>query len=42
MCEAMSCYLREEGRAIVSEEKEAEGKNAIVFIQVINLLFKWF
>ncbi|XP_065644122.1 cullin-3 isoform X2 [Hydra vulgaris] len=33
MCEAMSIYLREEGRAIVSEEKEAEGKNAIIFIQ---------
>lgn len=32
MCDAMSVYLREQGRAIVSEEDEAEGKNAITFI----------
>jgi len=33
MCDAMSKYLREQGRAIVSEEEESEGKNAVVFIQ---------
>ena len=34
MCDAMSKYLREQGRAIVSEDEESEGKNAVVFIQV--------
>lgn len=33
MCDAMSKYLREQGRAIVSEDEESEGKNAVVFIQ---------
>jgi len=32
MCDAMSVYLREQGRAIVSEEEEEQGKNAITFI----------
>ena len=40
MCDAMSVYLREQGRAIVSEDEEAEGRNAITFIQVIVLLKK--
>ena len=34
MCDAMSTYLREQGTAIVKEEEESEGKNAIGFIQV--------
>ena len=34
MCDAMSIYLREQGTAIVKEEEESEGKNAIGFIQV--------
>ena len=34
MCASMSKYLREQGRAIVSEEEESEGKNAVIFIQV--------
>jgi len=33
MCASMSKYLREQGRAIVSEEEESEGKNAVIFIQ---------
>lgn len=33
MCEAMSVYLREQGKAIVAEDEESEGKNAITFIQ---------
>lgn len=37
MCDAMSIYLREQGRAIVKEDEESEGKNAITFIQVFNL-----
>jgi len=36
MCDAMSQYLREQGKAIVSEDEESEGKNAIVFIQVCS------
>jgi len=33
MCDAMSGYLREQGKAIVKEDEEVEGKNAIAFIQ---------
>ena len=33
ICEAMSCYLREQGKAIVSDDEDGE-KNAINFIQV--------
>lgn len=32
MCDAMSKYLREQGKAIVSEDEESEGKNSVVFI----------
>ena len=32
MCECISTYLREQGRALVSEEEA--GTNAIVYIQV--------
>lgn len=33
MCECISVYLREQGKAIVSEEGE-DSKNAITFVQV--------
>lgn len=33
MCAAMSKYLREQGKAVVSEEEGSEGKNAVIFIQ---------
>lgn len=33
MCDCISVYLREQGKAIVSEEGE-DGKNAITYIQV--------
>jgi len=33
MCDAMSLYLREQGKSIVMEEGGAEGKNAIHFVQ---------
>ena len=33
ICDAMSCYLREQGKAIVSDDEDGE-KNAINFIQV--------
>lgn len=32
MCECMSSYLREQGKALVSEE--GEGKNPVDYIQV--------
>lgn len=32
MCECMSAYLREQGKALVSEE--GEGKNPVDYIQV--------
>lgn len=34
MCECMSTYLREQGKALVSEE--GEGKNPVDYIQVIK------
>lgn len=40
MCECMSSYLREQGKALVSEE--GEGKNPVDYIQVVkyfNFLF---
>lgn len=33
MCECMSSYLREQGKALVSEE--GEGKNPVDYIQVV-------
>ena len=38
MCDCISGYLREQGKALVSEEEE--GKNAITFVQVIYF-FLW-
>lgn len=35
MCDCISVYLREQGKAIVSEEGE-DGKNAITYVQVLN------
>lgn len=35
MCECMSSYLREQGKALVSEE--GEGKNPVDYIQVRQL-----
>lgn len=35
MCECMSSYLREQGKALVSEE--GEGKNPVDYIQVRSL-----
>ena len=37
ICDAMSCYLREQGKAIVSDEEDGE-KNAINYIQVFVVL----
>ena len=37
ICDAMSCYLREQGKAIVSDEEDGE-KNAINYIQVCIVL----
>lgn len=37
ICDAMSCYLREQGKAIVSDEEDGE-KNAINYIQVCSVL----
>ena len=34
ICDAMSCYLRQQGKAIVSDDEDGE-KNAINFIQVV-------
>lgn len=34
MCECMSSYLREQGKALVSEE--GEGKNPVDYIQVVT------
>lgn len=34
MCECMSLYLREQGKALVSEE--GEGKNPVDYIQARN------
>ena len=34
MCECISGYLREQGKALVTEEEG--GKNAILFVQVNN------
>ena len=34
MCECMSSYLREQGKALVSEE--GEGKNPVDYIQVVK------
>lgn len=39
MCECMSSYLREQGKALVSEE--GEGKNPVDYIQVVKY-FKTF
>lgn len=39
MCAAMSKYLREQGKAVVSEEEGSEGKNAVIFIQVCFVSF---
>lgn len=36
MCECMSSYLREQGKALVSEE--GEGKNPVDYIQVIEII----
>ena len=36
MCECMSSYLREQGKALVSEE--GEGKNPVDYIQVRDIL----
>ena len=36
MCECMSSYLREQGKALVSEE--GEGKNPVDYIQVRDTL----
>ena len=33
ICDSMSCYLREQGKAIVSDDEDGE-KNAINYIQV--------
>ena len=38
ICDAMSCYLRQQGKAIVSDDEDGE-KNAINFIQVVLKLF---
>lgn len=37
MCDCISAYLREQGKALVSEDGEA-GKNAITFVQVYTQL----
>jgi cullin 3 len=39
MCQCISQYLREQGRALVIEEAE-EGKNAITYVQVGRQLSK--
>lgn len=41
MCDCISMYLREQGRALVSEEGE-ESKNAITYVQVRIFLFYCF
>lgn len=38
MCECMSSYLREQGKALVSEE--GEGKNPVDYIQVCWLNYE--
>lgn len=38
MCECMSAYLREQGKALVSEE--GEGKNPVDYIQVPSTSLK--
>lgn len=38
MCECMSSYLREQGKALVSEE--GEGKNPVDYIQVRQLAYQ--
>lgn len=38
MCECMSSYLREQGKALVSEE--GEGKNPVDYIQVRRWSFR--
>ena len=40
MSDCISKYLREQGRALVSEEGE-ESKNAIVYVQVVDLLIEF-
>lgn len=40
MCDCISVYLREQGKAIVSEEGE-DGKNAITYIQVCMGTLIW-
>ena len=41
MCDCISVYLREQGKAIVSEEGE-DGKNAITYIQVTWIIIMLF
>lgn len=40
MCECMSSYLREQGKALVSEE--GEGKNPVDYIQVVKYFLTFF
>lgn len=40
MCECMSSYLREQGKALVSEE--GEGKNPVDYIQVDKMYLFFF
>jgi cullin 3 len=40
MCDCISIYLREQGKAIVSEEGE-DGKNAITYIQVCIIKLRY-